>query len=63
MISLLITGGMLRSLPIKCRSLRGSITTSPVFRARGKTDQASKLEADLAKTWMGDRQQLELSKL
>ena len=25
--------------------------------------QASKLEADLAKTWIGDRQQLELSKL
>ena len=32
-------------------------------RARGKVDQASKLEADLAKMWIGDRQQLELSKL
>jgi hypothetical protein len=32
-------------------------------RARGKVDQASKLEADLAKTWIGGRQQLELSKL
>ena len=34
-----------------------------LYRARGKADQASKLEADLAKTWIGDRQQLELSKL
>src|SRR6516165_4548937 len=34
-----------------------------LYRARGKTDQASKLEADLAKTWIGDRQQLEVSKL
>src|SRR4051812_38340340 len=34
-----------------------------IYRARGKADQASKLEADLAKTWIGDRQQLELSKL
>ena len=34
-----------------------------LFKARGKADQASKLEADLAKTWIGDRQQLELSKL
>ena len=31
--------------------------------ARGKTDQASKLQADLARTWVGDRQQLQLSKL
>jgi tetratricopeptide (TPR) repeat protein len=34
-----------------------------LHRARGKADQASKLEADLAKMWIGDRQQLELSKL
>ena len=29
MMSLLITGGMPRSLPIRCRSLRGISTTSP----------------------------------
>ena len=29
MMSLPATGGMLRSLPIRCRSLRGSRTTSP----------------------------------
>jgi Tfp pilus assembly protein PilF len=34
-----------------------------LYRARGKADQASKLEGDLAKMWIGDRQQLELSKL
>jgi tetratricopeptide (TPR) repeat protein len=34
-----------------------------LYRARGKADQASKLEADLAKMWIGDRQQLVLSKL
>jgi hypothetical protein len=34
-----------------------------LYKMRGKADQASKLEADLAKTWIGDRQQLELSKL
>ena len=34
-----------------------------LYRARGKADQASNLEADLAKMWVGDRQQLELSKL
>src|SRR6516162_5547276 len=34
-----------------------------LYKARGKADQASKLEADLAKMWIGDRQQLELSKL
>jgi tetratricopeptide (TPR) repeat protein len=34
-----------------------------LYRARGKADQASKLEADFAKMWIGDRQQLELSKL
>ncbi|WP_168195727.1 tetratricopeptide repeat protein [Bradyrhizobium sp. NAS80.1] len=34
-----------------------------LYKARGKADQASELEADLAATWIGDRQQLELSKL
>src|SRR5215831_17225401 len=34
-----------------------------LYKARGKTDQASKLQADLARTWIGDRRQLELSKL
>src|SRR6516165_85033 len=34
-----------------------------LYRARGKADQAGKLEADLAKMWIGDQQQLELSKL
>src|SRR6516165_2539373 len=34
-----------------------------LYKVRGKADQASKLEADLANTWIGDRQQLELSKL
>ena len=34
-----------------------------LYKARGNADQASKLEADLARTWIGDRQQLELSKL
>jgi len=34
-----------------------------LYKARGKTDQASKLEADLAKMWVGDRQLLELSRL
>jgi tetratricopeptide (TPR) repeat protein len=34
-----------------------------LYKARGKADQASKLEADLARTWIGDRKQLELSKL
>src|SRR5215204_1997390 len=34
-----------------------------LYKARGKADQASKLEADLAKMWIGDRQQLDLSKL
>jgi len=34
-----------------------------LYKARGKADQASKLEADLAKTWIGDRHLLELSKL
>jgi tetratricopeptide (TPR) repeat protein len=34
-----------------------------LYKARGKADQASKLEADLAKLWTGDRRQLDLSKL
>ncbi len=34
-----------------------------LYKARGKTDLANRLEADLAKTWIGDRQQLDLSKL
>jgi tetratricopeptide (TPR) repeat protein len=34
-----------------------------LYKARGKADQASKLEADLAKMWIGDRQQLDLSRL
>jgi predicted Zn-dependent protease len=33
-----------------------------LYRARGTAYQASKLEADLAQMWIGDRQQLELSK-
>ena len=34
-----------------------------LYKARGQAQQASELEADLAKLWIGDRQQLELSKL
>jgi len=34
-----------------------------LYRARGNADQATKLEAELAKVWIGDRQQLDLSKL
>lgn len=34
-----------------------------LYKARGKVDKASKLEADLARMWIGDRQLLELSKL
>ena len=34
-----------------------------LYRARGKADEASKLEADLAKLWIGERRQLDLSKL
>jgi tetratricopeptide (TPR) repeat protein len=34
-----------------------------LYKARGKADQASKLEADFANTWIGDRKQLDLSKL
>lgn len=33
------------------------------YKVRGKADQASKVEADLTKMWIGDRKQLELSKL
>jgi tetratricopeptide (TPR) repeat protein len=34
-----------------------------LYKARGQADQATKLEADLARLWIGDRQQLDLSKL
>lgn len=34
-----------------------------LYRARGNADQASRMEADLARIWIGDRQLLELSKL
>lgn len=34
-----------------------------LYKARGKLDQASKLEGDLVKMWIGDRRLLELSKL
>jgi tetratricopeptide (TPR) repeat protein len=34
-----------------------------LYKARGMADRASRLEAELAKMWIGDRQQLELSKL
>ena len=34
-----------------------------LHRARGNVDKASKLEADLARMWIGDRQLLALSKL
>jgi tetratricopeptide (TPR) repeat protein len=34
-----------------------------LYKARGRADEASKLEADLAKLWIGERQQLDLSKL
>jgi tetratricopeptide (TPR) repeat protein len=34
-----------------------------LYKARGQAQQASELEADLAKLWIGDRQQLDLSKL
>jgi tetratricopeptide (TPR) repeat protein len=34
-----------------------------LHKARGEADRASKLEAELAKMWIGDRQQLDLSKL
>ena len=34
-----------------------------LYKARGKADEASKLEADLAKLWIGERRQLDLSKL
>src|SRR5499426_3039611 len=34
-----------------------------LHKARGEADRASKFEAELAKMWIGDRQQLDLSKL
>jgi len=34
-----------------------------LHRARGNADQASKLEAELARLWIGDRKQLDLSRL
>jgi len=34
-----------------------------LYRARGNADQAAKLEGEFGKTWIGDRQQLDLSKL
>ena len=46
--------------PSNCWSWYG---LAELYRTRGKADQASKLEADLAKMWIGDRRQLELSKL
>jgi tetratricopeptide (TPR) repeat protein len=36
---------------------------SELYRARGDADAASKAEAELAKTWIGDRALLQLSKL
>jgi Flp pilus assembly protein TadD len=34
-----------------------------VYRARGNDDAARQMDAELAKTWIGDRSLLELSKL
>ena len=34
-----------------------------VYRARGDTTAAAKAEADLAKTWIGDRKLLQVSNL
>jgi tetratricopeptide (TPR) repeat protein len=34
-----------------------------LYKARGKPEQAKKMEEELAKTWIGDRQQLQLSRL
>jgi tetratricopeptide (TPR) repeat protein len=36
---------------------------SELYRARGDADAARKAEAELAKTWIGDRALLQLSKL
>lgn len=33
-----------------------------LYKARGNADQAQKMENELAKTWIGDRQQLQLSR-
>jgi tetratricopeptide (TPR) repeat protein len=34
-----------------------------LYRARGNADAARQMEDDLAKTWIGDRQLLQLTKL
>ena len=34
-----------------------------LYKARGNAEQAKKMEEELAKTWIGDRQQLQLSRL
>src|SRR5262249_35320354 len=34
-----------------------------LYKARGNAEQAKKMEAELAQTWIGDRQQLQLSRL
>jgi tetratricopeptide (TPR) repeat protein len=34
-----------------------------LYKARGKAEQAKKMEEELAKTWIGDRAQLQLSRL
>ncbi len=34
-----------------------------LYKARGNAEQAHKMEEELAKTWIGDRQQLQLSRL
>jgi tetratricopeptide (TPR) repeat protein len=34
-----------------------------LYKAKGKAEQAKKMEEELAKTWIGDRQQLQLSRL
>lgn len=34
-----------------------------LYKARGRAEEASKLEADLARMWIGDRRQLDLSRL
>ena len=54
------TSGSVRGVPSNGHPYRN---LAELYRARGKADQASKLEADIAKMWIGDRQQLELSKL
>jgi tetratricopeptide (TPR) repeat protein len=34
-----------------------------LYKAKGNAEQAKKMEEELAKTWIGDRQQLQLSRL